>query len=74
MSHLPRNGQYELFNFRGQIHCFDDLELGTVAVSQEMLDWLHSLPTTECRPFSGDAAFYLTPRAYLMWKLKWFRG
>lgn len=72
MSHLPRKGQYELFiGNTNTVFCFDDPNHQPVPASEEMFKWLNNLPTTECRPFSGNAAFYLTPRAYLMWKLKW---
>lgn len=74
MSHLPRKGQYELWNHRGWIYCIDDPRQPALEVNEEMFTWLHNLPKSECRPFDGDAAFYLTPQAYLMWKLKWAHG
>jgi len=72
MSQLPRKGQFELFvGISNTVYCFDDPEHQAVPGSEEMFKWLHSLPDTECRPFAGNAAFYLTPQSYLMWKLKW---
>lgn len=72
MSHLPRNGQYELFTHQGKTHCFDDLDLPAIAATPEMFAWLRSQPKSECRPMDEtNVAFYLTPKMYLIWKLKW---
>lgn len=74
MNHLPRNGQYELFTFQSKTYCFDDPFFDGPAVSnppEEMWDWLRSFPD-QCRPLDDtNVAYYLTPKLYLMWKLKW---
>jgi hypothetical protein len=73
MSHLPRNGQYELFTFQGKTYCFDDPSFDGPAIiypPEEMWSWLRS--QTECRPMDhSNVAYYLSPKLYLMWKLKW---
>lgn len=72
MSHLPRNGQYELFTYGGKTHCFDDLELDAVKSKPEMFQWLREQDPALCRPMDDtNVAFYLQPKMYLMWKLKW---
>ena len=71
--HLPRNGQYELFTFQGKTYCFDDPFFDGPAIvypPEEMWSWLRS--QTECRPMDhSNVAYYLSPKLYLMWKLKW---
>ena len=73
MSHLPRNGQYELFTFQGKTYCFDDPSFDGPAIiypPEEMWSWLRS--QTECRPMDhSNVAYYLSPKLYLMWKLRW---
>jgi hypothetical protein len=71
MTYLPRNGQYELFTYRGRTHCFDEPGVEIVS-TPEMFAWLRSQPEEQCRPFDhSDVAFYLTPNMYLIWKLRW---
>lgn len=74
MSHLPRKGQYELFTHNGKTYCFDDLTFdGNPAIinaPEEMWAWLRS--QSECRSMDKtNTAYYLTPKCYLMWKLKY---
>lgn len=73
MSHMPRNGRYELFIYAKLTHCFDDPDPDFhVKTSPEMLTWLREQPLELCRPMDHtDVAFYLTPEMYLIWKLKW---
>ena len=76
MSHLPRNGQYELFMFRGVARCFDDPSVDFVPITNEMVDWLKAQPIEVCRPYPSNetltaTAWYLSPEMYLLWKLKW---
>lgn len=72
MSHLPRNGQYELFSYGMKTHCFDDLDLEAVKSTPEMFEWLRSQDPALCRPMDDtNVAFYLDPKIYLLWKLKW---
>jgi hypothetical protein len=72
MSHLPRNGRYELFTYAGRTRCFDDPDDFCVNVSPEMFEWLRAQPAEMCRPMdNSNTAFYLTPEMYLVWKLKW---
>lgn len=72
MSHLPRNGRYELFTYGGKTHCFDDLEVNSVRTTPEMLEWLRSQPPELCHKMDEtDVAYYLQPQLYLMWKLKY---
>jgi hypothetical protein len=76
MSHLPRNGQYELFMFRGVVRCFDDPSIDAIPITAEMDDWLKAQPIEVCRPYPNDvgsnpSAWYLSPEMYLIWKLKW---
>lgn len=70
--HLPRKGRYELFTHGLKTHCFDDLELEAVPARPEMFAWLREQDPNECRPMDDtDVAYYLTPKMYMMWKLKW---
>jgi hypothetical protein len=74
MSHLPRKGQYELFTHNRKTYCFDDMTLGSepaiINAPDEMWVWLRS--QSECRPLDEtNVAYYLSPKLYLMWKLKW---
>ena len=73
MSHLPRNGRYELFTHGMKTHCFDDLSLEhPVKARPEMFAWLRKQDPSECKPMDGtDVAYYLTPKMYMLWKLKW---
>jgi len=72
MSHLPRNGRYELFTYAGQTRCFDDTDDVCVKGSHEMFEWLRKQPVELCKPMdNSNTAFYLTPEMYLVWKLKW---
>lgn len=72
VSHLPRNGRYELFSTGGRTHCFDDLELPAIKSTPEMFDWLRKQDPVLCKPMDDtNVAFYLDPKIYLMWKLKW---
>lgn len=76
MSHLPRNGQYELFPYRGVVRCFDDPSIDSVPITAAMVDWLKEQPIEACRPYPNDEAlkvmaWYLSPEMYLLWKLKW---
>lgn len=72
MSHLPRKGRYELFTYGGKTHCFDDLDLDAVKARPEMFAWLRTQDPTLCSPLDDtDVAYYLDPKLYLIWKLKW---
>ena len=71
---LPRNGQYELFIYANKVHCFDDPSLESFKISADnlgkMLYWLNDQDSVECRRYT-DYAWYLQPKAYLIWKLTW---
>ena len=75
MSHLPRKGQYEIFSHNGWTHCFDDPSFDKIRTPDGMFEWIRSQDPTEWHPMKSDpewnAALYLTPRLYLLWKLKW---
>lgn len=74
MNHLPRKGQYELFTFNHKTYSFDDPTFGSdpaiINAPTKMFEWLRAQP--ECRPLGEcNTAYYLTPKLYLIWKLKW---
>ena len=72
MSHLPRNGRYELFTYGGKTHCFDDLDIDVVKAKPEMFEWLRNQDPELCHSMDEtNVAFYLDPKLYLIWKLKW---
>ena len=77
MSHLPRKGQYELFIYRGLVHCFDDPAQEAWKETIEMTAWLDKQSKDLCRAFRTDPkqnkanAYYLDPKLYFLWKLKW---
>jgi hypothetical protein len=72
--HLPRNGQYELFTHNGKTYSFDDRDIDMPAVvnaPSEMFEWLRSQPGCLSLDNFDNTAFYLTPKTYLLWKLRW---
>ncbi len=74
MSHLPRKGQYELFTNNRKTYCFDDTTFDSkpaiINAPDEMWAWLRS--QRECIPLDEtNVAYYLSPKLYLIWKLKW---
>ncbi len=75
MSHLPRNGQYELFTYNGVTHCFDDLSLDCIKTPAGMFEWIRNQDPLLWHPLSdnptSNTALYLMPELYVMWKLKW---
>lgn len=75
VSHLPRKGEYELFTHNRKTYCFDDVEFDSnpaiVNAPDEMWTWLRSHPDL-CRPMDHtNTAYYLDPKLYLIWKLKY---
>lgn len=74
MSHLPRNGQYEIFTNHGRTYCFDDVSFSHIPTPTGMFDWIRSQDPAYWSPIESnpesDAAFYLKPELYLIWKLK----
>jgi hypothetical protein len=75
IGHLPRNGQYEIFTYSGWTHCFDDTELDSIKTPPGMFEWIRSQDPKLWHGMSHypdeNAAFYLEPKLYLLWKLKW---
>ena len=72
MSHLPRNDQYELFSCHGNTFCFDDMSFTHIQTPPGMFEWLRSQPRDLCQPMDDtNIAFYLQPKLYLLWKLKY---
>ena len=74
MSHLPRNGRYELFTHNRKTYCFDDPGFGPepaiFRAPDEMWSWLRDQPG--CEPLDDtNVAYYLEPKTYIIWKLKW---
>lgn len=74
MKTSPRNGQYELFTHNRKTYCFDDADFQTepavVNAPEEMWLWLRN--QIGCRPLDDtNVAYYLNPKTYLIWKLKW---
>lgn len=74
MSHYPRNNQYELFTYLNRTYCFDDPsfseDAAIVNAPDEMWSWLRN--QVGCRPLNDtNVAYYLEPKTYLVWKLKW---
>lgn len=74
MSHFPRNGRYELFTHNKKTYSFDDNDFGPdpaiINAPQEMWTWLRS--QSGCKPMDDtNVAFYLEPKTYIIWKLRW---
>ena len=71
MSHYPRNGHYELFTHSRRTYCFDEgPDPVVVNAPDEMWQWLREQPG--CKPLDDtNVAYYLDPKTYLIWKLKW---
>jgi len=74
MSHLPRNGRYELFTHNNKTYCFDDLSVGPgpiiVDAPDEMWAWLRQVDGVSAHD-ETNVAYYLAPEIYLLWKLTW---
>jgi len=72
---LPRNGRYEIFSNQGRTYCFDDVDLSHFPTPPGMHEWIRSQDTTEWAPIKtnpeSNTALYLSPKLYLMWKLRW---
>ena len=74
MTHLPRNGRYELFTHSKKTYSFDDPDFGPdpaiINAPQEMWVWLRT--QSGVSPLDDtNVAYYLEPKTYLIWKLKW---
>lgn len=74
---MPRGGEYELFTYAGRTSCYDDGNI-TIDTPAGMFEWIRAQDTAEWRglKLSPDTniAFYLTPKLYLLWKLRWYTG
>ncbi len=75
LSHLPRNGRYELFSYKGKTHCYDDPSFESIATPVGMFEWVRAQDPEYWEPMSvepeSNVALYLTPELYMVWKLKW---
>ncbi len=75
MSHLPRNGQYEIFTRNGRTYCFDDPTFSHIPTPPGMFEWIRSQDPAYWHPMAiipdSNAALYLQPELYLAWKLKY---
>ena len=73
---LPRNGRYEIFSTGGRTYCFDDPGWENyLNTDPAMFDWIRSQDPGLWSPMKqapdSDVAFYLDPKLYFLWKLKW---
>lgn len=70
--HLPRRGQYELFTFKGITYCYDDPGFGHIATPPDMFEWIRSQDPELWHGLDDgrDVAYYLAPKLYFLWKLK----
>lgn len=73
MTYKIRNGQYELFTHNNKTYCFDDPDFGAspaiINAPEEMWNWLRR--QKGCKPMDfSNVAYYLDPKLYLIWKLK----
>jgi hypothetical protein len=75
MSHLPRNGRYELFTHGYKTYCFDDPSFEGFRTPEGMFEWIRVQDPDLWRPMRDDpnsnTALYLTPELYVIWKLRW---
>ena len=76
MTHLPRNGRYEIFSTGGRTYCFDDPGWENwVPADPAMFEWIRSQDTLLWSPMKQDpdsnVALYLDPKLYMIWKLRW---
>lgn len=75
LSHLPRNGQYEIFTTNGRTYCFDDPSIVHIPTPPGMFEWIRSQDRRYWHPMAivpdSNAALYLQPELYLAWKLKY---
>jgi hypothetical protein len=75
MSHLPRNGRYEIFTHGFKTHCFDDPSLNEFRTPKGMFEWIREQDTKYWEPMldapESNVALYLQPELYTLWKLKW---
>jgi len=77
-STLPRNGQYEIFSNAGRTYCFDDPGFVWMYTPEGMFEWIREqdpalwTDMTQLHGWRDDnSAFYLQPKLYLLWKLRW---
>ena len=74
MTHLPRNGQYEIFTRNGRTYCFDDPDFYHIPTPAGMFAWIRSQDPEYWYPLRTDpesnVVFYLKPELYFVWKLK----
>jgi len=70
---MPRNGEYELFTYKGTIVCMDDPDIPRIEFSEEIAEWIREQDHLMWRSLSppNQDIFYLKPKLYMMWKLKW---
>lgn len=75
MNNLPRNGQYEIFTNQGRTYCFDDVNFVHIPTPEGMFEWIRSQDTSLWSSMTiqpdSNAALYLKPELYLIWKLKY---
>jgi hypothetical protein len=76
MTHLPRNGRYEIFSTSGRTYCFDDPSwTNWIPSDPEMFAWIRSHDPELWSPMTQDphsnVALYLDPKLYIVWKLRW---
>lgn len=74
---MPRGGEYELFTYGGITQCYDDSNI-TINTPDGMFEWIRAQDPAEWRGMidypTRNTAFYLTPKLYLLWKLRWYNG
>ena len=68
----PRNGQYEIFIYKNQVRCFDDPNWDVVPETETIHTWIRSQPSGWYNMESPHdrVAYYLDPKLYLMFKIK----
>lgn len=69
---FPRNGQYELFIYKNKVHCFDDPDWTATDESEDLHTWVRNQPSGwyNMEKPHDRTAYYLDPKLYLMFKLK----
>lgn len=72
---MPRYNEYELFSNNGKTYSFDDGNI-SITTPDGMFDWIRSQDPSLWRGLDNypniNAAFYLKPELYLIWKLRWY--
>ena len=76
MSIFPRGGLYEIFIHNRKVYCFDDRDLSVnfIPEQESIHKWIQQQDPElwySMDPPHDRTAYYLSPKLYFLFKLKW---